>query len=86
MTSIHADLPQEAYALARRYTSKRGRKPLKGFALDLTVRFNSDGVPFLQDHNGDLGTMPFHNVDEFTEWFAYKIKQNYDEHYRSSAA
>ncbi|HTZ65719.1 MAG TPA: hypothetical protein VMB51_16590 [Solirubrobacteraceae bacterium] len=86
MTSIHADQPQEAYELSRRYTSKRGQKPLKGFALDLTVRFNSDGVPFLQDHNGDLGTMPFHNVDEFTDWLAYKIRQNHDEHFRSAAA
>jgi hypothetical protein len=86
MTSIHADLPEEAYELTRRYVSKRGQKPLKGFALDITVRFNTDGVPFLEDHNGELGTMPFPDVDKFIDWFRYKVKQNHDEHFLKSAS
>ena len=79
MTSIHTD--REAYALARRYVSKKGKKPLKGFALDITIRFNAEGVPFLQDHNGNLGTVPFHNTDELVRWLDEHIRHNHDEHY-----
>lgn len=79
MTSIHPD--REAYALERRYVRRKGKKPLKGFALDITVRFNAEGVPFLQDHNGELGTMPFHDVDEFIGWLGENIKHNHVEHY-----
>lgn len=71
MTSIHAD--REAYALERRHVRKKGKKPLNGFALDITVRFNTHGVPFLEDHNGDLGTMPFHDVNELIGWLGERI-------------
>jgi hypothetical protein len=82
MTSIRTD--REAYSLTRRYLSKKGKKPLKGFALDLTIRFNTDGVPFLQDHNGELNTMPFQNVDQMIGWLGEHIKHNHDEHYAAA--
>ncbi len=83
MTSIHAD--REAYALERRYVRRKGKKPLNGFALDITVLFNTHGVPFLEDHNGDLGKMPFHDVDEFIGWLSEHVKHNHDEHYVTAA-
>lgn len=78
MTGIRAD--RTTYAIERRYQSKKGGKPLKGFALDLTIRFNTDGHPFLQDHNGD-GPMPFNTVDELQEFVATEIARNHGEHF-----
>jgi hypothetical protein len=78
MTGIPAD--RTTYALGRRYTSKKGGKPLKGFALDLTIRFNTTGVAFLQNHNGDAGPMPFSELDELKQFIGDEIDRNYREH------
>ena len=70
------------YALKRRYGHKSSDKALKGFALDLTLRFNTDGHPFLDDHNGN-GVMPFNTVDEVADFVAAEIRRNHGEHFGS---
>jgi hypothetical protein len=82
MTGIPAD--RTKYAIERRYQSKKGGKPLKGFALDLTIRFNTDGHPFLQDHNGN-GPMPFNTVDELWDFLSSEIARNWGEHFAPAA-
>jgi hypothetical protein len=82
MTKIRAD--RTRYAIDRRYQSKKGGKPLKGFALDITIRFNTDGHPFLQDHNSN-GPMPFNTVDELQDFVAQEIARNYSEHFVGSS-
>jgi hypothetical protein len=84
MTSIRPD--RDSYALQRRYISKKGQKPLKGFAMDLVIRFNSEGTAFLQDLNSDRNVMPFTNVDDLLEFLDEEIRSNHDEHYDSAAA
>src|SRR3954454_19031504 len=81
MTEIRAD--RTTYAIERRYRSKKGGKPLKGFALDITVRFNTDGHPFLQDHNSGNGPMPFNTVDELKRFLTDEISRNHAEHFSS---
>lgn len=83
MTSIRPD--RDSYALRRRYASKKGKKPLKGFAMDLVVRFNSEGTAFVQDLNSDRNTMPFTNVDDVILFLATEIKRNHDEHYAAAS-
>jgi hypothetical protein len=78
MTGIPADRTQ--YRLERRYKSKKGGKPLKGFALDVTIRFNTYGTPFVQDHNGN-GPMPFNTLDELGDFISEQIERNHREHY-----
>jgi len=80
MTSIPAD--RSTWAVAPRYVSKKGPKPLKGFALDVTMRF-STGV-FLQDHNGEA-TMHFDTVEALCEFLTEQIKRNYAERVRPGA-
>jgi hypothetical protein len=84
MTPIPAD--RNSYRLQSRYASKKGGKPLKGFALDLTLRFNTDGTPFLQDHNSERNVMPFTNLGDLRRFLDEHIERNYVEHYGSSAA
>ena len=84
MTPIRAD--RETYAIERRTQSKKGQKPLKGFAIDITVRFNTDGHPFLQDHNSDGNTMPFNYVSELTAFVGKEIERNWLEHYGTEPA
>jgi hypothetical protein len=79
MTSIRPD--RSTYALERRYGHKKGGKPLKGFALDITIRFNTEGVPFLQDLNSNRNVMPFTNVDDLMEFLDEQIRSNHDAHY-----
>ncbi len=80
MTEIPADRPK--YRIERRYQHKKGSKPLKGFALDITMRFNKDGSPFLQDHNGT--TMPFNTLDQLKAFVADEIDRNHAEHYKGA--
>lgn len=80
MTAIRAD--RTTYTIERRTQHKKGQKPLTGFAVDITVRFNKDGHPFLQDHNSD-GPMPFNYVEELTEFITTQIERNYREHFSS---
>lgn len=55
-----------AYTLTPRFKHKQTGRPLSGYALDLTIRFQKDGAAFLQDHNypGDSadGTWPAGNL------------------------
>jgi hypothetical protein len=74
--------PNQQYKLNRRYVHKNSDQALKGFALDLTLRFNTDGHPFLDDLNGD-GVMPFNTVDEVADFVAAEIRRNHSEHYAS---
>lgn len=83
MTGIRAD--RTTYAVERRYVSKKGGKPLRGFALDTTIRFNIDGHPFLQDHNSNSGPMPFNTVDEVAKFLADEIVRNHREHFAAPA-
>jgi hypothetical protein len=76
MAGIPADRTQ--YRLNRRYKSKKGGKPLKGFALDVTVRFNTYGTPFVQDHNGDV--MPFNDLGQAQRFISDWMEQNYKGH------
>lgn len=52
---------------------------MKGFALDLTVRFSTNGMPFLQDHNSTHGTMPFNTVSEVRAFISEEIDRNFEE-------
>jgi hypothetical protein len=83
MTGIPPD--RTTYALERRYSSKKGGKPLKGFALDLTIRFNSTGTAFVQNHNGDRGPMPFNTLEELKQFVSDEIDRNYGEHFAAAA-
>jgi hypothetical protein len=83
MTQIRADHTE--YSIERRHQRKKGGKPLKGFALDVTIRFNSDGTPFVQDHNSAHGTMPFNSVDEVRKFIGDEIDRNFEEHFDVSA-
>jgi hypothetical protein len=84
MTGIRAD--RTTYAIERRYQSKKGGKPLKGFALDITVRFNTDGHPFLQDLNSSKGPMPFNTLEELKGFIDGEIDRNHAEHYGAAGA
>jgi hypothetical protein len=81
MTPIPPD--RSSYALQRRYASKKGGKPLKGFAFDVTVRFNTEGTAFLQDHNSDGSVMPFTALGDLRRFLDEHIERNYVEHYGS---
>lgn len=83
MTKIRVDHTQ--YSLARRHERKKGGKALKGFALDVTIRFNTDGTPFVQDHNSSHGTMPFNTVEELRTFISDEIERNFDEHFGPTA-
>lgn len=83
MTGIRAD--RTTYALEPRYLHKKGGKPLTGFALDITIRFNKDGHPFVQDHNHN-GPMPFNTVEELQEFVATEIARNHADHFAASTA
>jgi hypothetical protein len=82
MTPIRAD--RSTYGLERRYTSKKGGKSLKGFALDVTIRFNTYGTPFVQDHNSGQGPMPFNTVAELCDFIGEQIERNYRAHFEST--
>jgi len=62
MTPIHPDHGDKR--LTARYVRKKSTKPLKGCALDICIRFNKDGVPFLDDLNTDHDVRPFTNVSK----------------------
>ena len=79
MTKIRAD--HTTYAVQPRYVSKKGGKALKGFALDISIRFNVDGTPFVQDHNSAGGTMPFNATSELLEFLDAEIQRNFDQHF-----
>ncbi len=70
------------YNLTPRYKHKRGGKPLSGFALDLTIRFNSEGTAFLQDHNlAGPNVMPFTNLDELQSVLHRELEHHHEAHF-----
>jgi hypothetical protein len=83
MTSIRPD--RSSYALQRRLTHKKGGKPLEGYAIDIVVRFNKEGVPFLQDLNSDRNVMPFTNVGDLRRFLDEQIERNYIAHFGATA-
>lgn len=83
MTGIPAD--RTTYRLERRYRHKRASKPLSAFALDITLRFNKYGTPFLEDHNGG-GPMPFNTLDEVVTFVSDEIRRNYADYFASNGA
>jgi hypothetical protein len=76
--AIRAD--RTTYELAPRYENKRNGKPLSGFALDLTIRFNHEGAAFLQDHNL-AGVMPFNELSELLELVEGEVTRLYASHF-----
>ena len=82
MTTILAD--RNTYAIRPRFMRKKGGKPLNGFALDITIRFNTDGVPFLEDHNGVRNTMPFANLDDLRVFIDSELVRNHKERFGSA--
>jgi hypothetical protein len=69
------------YRLARRTKNKRGGGPLSGYALDITIRVNSQGAYFLQDHNSDRNVMPHNDRDELVITLMQELKRNHMEHF-----
>jgi hypothetical protein len=70
------------YNLTPRYKHKRGGKPLSGFALDITIRFNSEGKAFLQDHNlAGANVMPFNELDELQHVLHREIEHHHGTHF-----
>ena len=83
MAGIPVDRTQ--YRLKRRYKSKRGGRPLKAFALDVTIRFNGNGTVFVQDHNGD-STMPFKTMEQARDFIAEWLAWHYHDHFAGTSA
>jgi hypothetical protein len=80
--AIRADCTK--YNLTPRYTHKRGNKPLSGFALDITIRFNSEGTAFLQDHNLEgANVMPFTTLDQLQRTLNRELEHHYESHFAS---
>jgi hypothetical protein len=71
------------YKIERRRKNLQTGKPLNGIAIDLILRFNKDGHPFLQDKNAEPGrnVMPFNDVEEVMEFISAEISRNYNEHF-----
>ena len=76
MTEIPAD-QKTKYKLERRYERKKGGKPLSGYAHDLTIRFNAEGTPFVDDQNGD--PLVFNTYDEMKSFLDHELERNYTE-------
>lgn len=69
------------YRIERRTTKKGSSDPLSGYALDITIRVNSQEACFLQDHNSSANVMPHNNRDELLETLVRELARNYREHF-----
>jgi hypothetical protein len=70
------------YNLTPRYKHKRGGKSLSGFALDVTIRINSEGTAFLQDHNlVGANVMPFNDLNELQAVLSRELEYHYEAHF-----
>jgi hypothetical protein len=78
-----ADGAHSTYTLVPRYTNKRSKKQLSGYAVDVTIRFNKDGAAFLQDHNGleDPSTYPHNNLAELKDTLDKELSRLYEGHF-----
>lgn len=70
-----------SYRIERRTKKKRGGKKLSAYALDITIRVNSEEAYFLQDHNSTRNVMPHNNRDEFVEILLHELERNHLEHF-----
>jgi hypothetical protein len=78
--AIRAD--RTSWELAPRYKNKRSGKPLAGFALDFTIRFNRDGAAFLQDHNmSGRNVMRFDGLPEVRDFVNAELERRYESHF-----
>jgi hypothetical protein len=84
MTPIPAD--HEDNRLKPRFVRKKSTKPLKGFALDLGLRFNSEGVPFLEDLNSNQNVRPFTNVTDLLVTLGAEIKELHEKRFPGAAS
>jgi hypothetical protein len=84
MTPIPAD--HEDNHLKPRFVRKKSTKPLKGFALDLSLRFNSEGVPFLEDLNSNQNVRPFTNVTDLLVTLGAEIKELHKKRFPGAAS
>jgi hypothetical protein len=66
------------YETHRRYQHKRAKKPLSGFALDWTIRFNHQQSAFLDDHNGG-DPMVFNDLEEITNFIREELERHHAE-------
>lgn len=71
----------EPYRINRRTKHKTTGKDLSGYAVDVTIRVNSDGAYFLQDHNSDRNVMPHNNREELVETLMNELERNHAEHF-----
>jgi hypothetical protein len=74
----------EPYRLQRRTRKKGGSGELSGYALDLTIRVNSEGAYFLQDHNSRRNVMPHSDREDLVETLVEQLERNHQEHFGSS--
>ncbi len=85
--SIRPDRPH--YDIRRREDRSNDGKPLKGFAIDLTLRISDGGnTIFLQDHNAreTNQVMPFSSSAELIAFLDAELGRNWDEHYGKAGA
>jgi hypothetical protein len=71
----------EPYRLQRRTKKKGGGGDLSGYALDISIRVNSEGAYFLQDHNSKRNTMPHTDREDLLITLAQELKRNHREHF-----
>jgi hypothetical protein len=67
------------YRLTRRTVSQQTGKPLKGFAIDLTLRFS--GMPCVVDDKNTEGVAGFEDLQSLQAFLSDEITRNYREHY-----
>lgn len=69
------------YRVERRTKKKRSGEKLSAYALDITIRVNSEEAYFLQDHNSSRNVMPHNNRDEFIATLLDELERNHLEHF-----
>jgi hypothetical protein len=69
------------YRIERRTRRKRGGGPLSGYAVDITIRVNSEESYFLEDHNSDRNVMPHTNRQDLIETLKQELERNHIDHF-----
>jgi hypothetical protein len=81
--AIQSSRPENhpAYTITRRtHHKKNPGRDLSGFAMDVVLRVNGDGKPFVQDLNAGY-PMPMDEVEEAAEFIKQEIVRNAREHF-----
>ena len=81
MTGQRKEKGGTPYRLARRTRSKRGGRPLSGYAIDITIRVNGQEAYFLQDHNSTDNVMPHNNRGELLQTLTDELERNHLDHF-----